>query len=124
MFKLYQCYAYSSKVLHKPWFERACITGPLKTMLERKYCSYRAISHFSTVFSNRFEENSSISIKFEIVVCKLFQFRTVYILSFGKGLEEIVILLLASMYIFCGECRARSACTLLIAGNFLCAIVH
>ena len=43
---------------------------------------------FPTVFFYPFGELSATFIKFEIVVCKLFQFGTVKNLSFGKGLKD------------------------------------
>ena len=49
-------------------------------------CSYRAISPFPSVFY-RFGELSAIFIKFEIVVCKLFEIGRVQNLSFGKALS-------------------------------------
>ena len=41
---------------------------------------------FSYIVFYPYEELSAISVKFEIVVCKLFQFGGVQNLSFGKGL--------------------------------------
>ena len=59
---------------NKPWFLRVCNTSPLKTPWEKE--KLLVTSNFS--FSHRvfylFGELSAIFIKFEIVVCKLFQF--------------------------------------------------
>ena len=57
----------------------------LKTMWEKE--KLLVASNFSSSHSvfNLFEELSAIFIKFEIVVCKLFQFGRVHNLSFGKG---------------------------------------
>ena len=59
---------------NKPWFLCVCSTSLLKTL--RKKEKLLAMSDFS--FSHSvfypFEEFYSIFIKFEIVVCKLFQF--------------------------------------------------
>ena len=60
---------------NKPWFLRVCNTSLLK-----------AFSH--SVFSP-FIEIVDIFIKFEIVVCKLFQFGSVWNLLFGKGLRKL-----------------------------------
>ena len=48
---------------------------------KRRICSLRAISPFPTVFSSNF-------VKFEISVCKLFQFERVKNLSSGNGLSS------------------------------------
>ena len=62
----------------KPWFLRVCGTSLLKTLWKRRNCSF---SH--SVF-NHFRELSAIFIKFDIVVCKLFQFGRVQNLSFKE----------------------------------------
>ena len=59
---------------NKPRFLRVCNTSPLKTMWEKDkllVTSNLSLSH--SVFY-RSEEFSDIFIKFEIVICKLFQF--------------------------------------------------
>ena len=74
---------------YKPWFLHVCSTSLLKTLWEKK--KLLVTSNFS--FSHRvfylFGEFFAISIKFEIVVCKLSQFGRVQNLSFGKGLIRV-----------------------------------
>ena len=52
-------------------------------------------------------ELSGIFIKFEIVVCKLFQFGRDLNLSFGKGLTLFLNQLRASQGPFIGHCRSQ-----------------
>ena len=62
---------------NKPWFLRVCNTRLLKTLREKKkllVTSNFSVSH--SVFSPS-GKLSAIFIKFEIVVCKLFQFTRV-----------------------------------------------
>ena len=59
---------------NKPWFLFVCRTSLLKTLWEKEkilVTSNFPLSH--SVFYS-FEELSAIFVKFEIVVCKLFQF--------------------------------------------------
>ena len=59
---------------NKPWFLHVCSTSLLKTLWEKeKLLVMSDFSFFHSVFYP-FEELSSVFIKFEIVVCKLFQF--------------------------------------------------
>ena len=48
-------------------------------------CSLRAIYPFLSVFSDRLDNFTAIYVKFEIVVCKLFQFGRVKNCRLGKG---------------------------------------
>ena len=73
---------------NKPWFSRVCGTSLLKTLWEREKLLVTSNFSFSHSVFYRFGELSAISFKFEIVVCKLFQFGTVQNLSFGKGLKQ------------------------------------
>ena len=58
----------------KPWFARVCNTSLLKTSWEKeKLLVTSNFSFFHSVFYP-FGELSAIFIKFEVVVCKLFQF--------------------------------------------------
>ena len=56
------------------WFLRVCTTSLLKTLGEKKKLLVTSNFSFSNSVFNPFEELSAILIKFEIVVCKLFQF--------------------------------------------------
>ena len=53
------------------------------------------------------EELSTTFIKFEIAVCKLFQFGRVLNLSFGKGLAFITMF--ANLDVICEVCIPRTA---------------
>ena len=59
---------------HKPWFLRACCTSPLKTLWEKEKSLVTSNFSFSHRVFYSFWELSAIFIKFDIVVCKLFQF--------------------------------------------------
>ena len=73
---------------NKPWFLRVCSTSLLKTLWEKE--KLLVTSNFS--FSHRvfypFRYFFAIFIKFEIVVCTVLEFGTVYNLSFSKGLKQ------------------------------------
>ena len=86
---------------NKPWLLRVCSTSLLKTMWEKENLLVTSnFSFFHIVFYPfgeqcfwsfwrtfcPFGELSAIFIKFNIVVCKHFQFGRVRNLSFGKGL--------------------------------------
>ena len=70
----------------KPWFLHVCSTSLLKTLREKEKLLVTSNFSFSQSVFYTFQKHSSIFTKFEIVVCKLFQFGRVYNLSFGKGL--------------------------------------
>ena len=76
-----------NSLANKPWFLRVCSTNHLKTLGEKEKLLVTSIFSFSHSVFYPFEELSAIFIKFEIVVCKLFQFERVLNLSFGKGLN-------------------------------------
>ena len=59
---------------NKPWFLSVCSTSLLKTMWEKKKLLVTNNFSFSHSVFYPFGELSAISIKFKIVVCKLFQF--------------------------------------------------
>ena len=59
---------------NKPWFLRVCITGPLKTRWEKEKLLVTSNFSFSRSVFYQFDELSAICVKFNIVVCKLFQF--------------------------------------------------
>ena len=59
---------------NKPWFLRVCSTSLLKTLWEKEKLLVTSNFSFSHSVFNLFKELSFIFIKFEIVVCKLFQF--------------------------------------------------
>ena len=71
---------------NKPWFLRVYSTSLLKTLWEKEKLLVASNFSFSHSVLCPFEELSAVFFKFEIVVCKLFQFGRVYNLSFGKGL--------------------------------------
>ena len=66
----------SLRTTNKPWFLRVCSTNLLKTLCQKKKLLVRAISSFPTVFSTHLDGLSAIFVKFEIVVCLLFRFRS------------------------------------------------
>ena len=59
---------------NKPWFLRVCSTSLLKTWWEKKKLLVRSNFFFSHCVLYPFRELFTIFIKFEIVVCKLFEF--------------------------------------------------
>ena len=59
---------------NKPWFLRVCSTDLLKTVWEKEKLLVTSNFSFSHSVFYSFGELSAILIKFEIVVCKLFQF--------------------------------------------------
>ena len=59
---------------NKPWFLRGCSASFLKTLWEKEKLLETSNFSFSHSVFYLFEILSSIFIKFEIVVCKLFQF--------------------------------------------------
>ena len=59
---------------NKPWFLRVCNTSLLKTLWEKEKLLVTSNFSFSHSVFYPFEELSSIFIKFEIVVCTLFEF--------------------------------------------------
>ena len=58
----------------KPWLLRVCSTSLLKTLSEKEKLLVTSNFSFSHSIFYLFEKLSAIFIKFEIVVCKLFQF--------------------------------------------------
>ena len=59
---------------NKPWFLHVCGTSLLKTLWEKEKLLVTSTFSFSHCVFYPFGELSAILIKFEIVVCKLFQF--------------------------------------------------
>ena len=59
---------------NKPWLLRVCSTSLLKTLWEKEKLLVTSNFSFSRSVFHPFGELSAIFIKFEIVVCKLFQF--------------------------------------------------
>ena len=70
---------------NKPWLLRFCSQKYFENTVGKEEI---AISPFPSVFY-LFRELSAIFIKFEIVVCKLFQFGRFFNLLFGKGLKHL-----------------------------------
>ena len=59
---------------NKPWFLRVCSTILLKTLLEKEKLLIMSNFSFSKSVFYHVGELSAIFIRFDIVVCKLFQF--------------------------------------------------
>ena len=59
---------------NKPWFLRVCSRSLLKTLWEKEKLLVQSDFFFSHSVFYLFEECSAIFIRFEIGVCKLFQF--------------------------------------------------
>ena len=76
---------------NKPWFLRVCFARLLKTLRGKEKLLVTSNFSFSHSVSYPYEELPSIFIKFEIVVCKLFQFGRVQNLLFGKGLKPLIV---------------------------------
>ena len=74
-------------VPNKPWFLRVCSTSLLKTLLKKGKLLVTNNFSFSHNVFYPFAELSIIYIKFQIVICKVFQFERVSNLLFGKGLK-------------------------------------
>ena len=73
---------------NKPWILCVCSTKLLKTIWEKKKLLVTSNFSFSHSVFYPFGDLSTIFIKCEIVVCKLFQFGKVKNLLFGKGLRK------------------------------------
>ena len=67
-------------------FLRVYSTNLLETLWEKEKLLITSNFYFSLIVFHLFEELSAILVKFENVVCKLFQFGGVKNLSFGKEL--------------------------------------
>ena len=76
---------------NKPSYLRVCSTRLLKTLWEKEKLLVTSNFSFSHSVFYLFEELSAILIKFEIVVCKLFQFERDKNLSSWKGLKARLI---------------------------------
>ena len=71
---------------NKPWFLRVSSLSLLKTLWEKEKLLVTSNFSFSHSVFYPFGELSAIFMKFEIVVCKLFQFGCIYkICRLGKG---------------------------------------
>ena len=68
---------------NKPWILRVCSASLLKTLWEKEKLLVTSNFSFSHSVFYLFGELSAIFIKFEIVVCQLFQFGSIENLSFG-----------------------------------------
>ena len=62
---------------NKPWFLRVSSTSLLKTLWEKEKLLVMSNFSFAQSVFYLFGKLSAIFIKFEIVICKLFQFGTV-----------------------------------------------
>ena len=72
---------------NKPWFLRVCSTSLWKTLWEKEKLVVTSNFFLSHSVFYPFGKLSANFIKFEIVVCKLFQFGSIQNLSCGKGLN-------------------------------------
>ena len=72
---------------NKPWFLRVCSISLLKTLWEKEKLLVTSNFSFSLSVFYSLGELSAVFTKYEIVVCKVFEFGTVYNLLFGKGLR-------------------------------------
>ena len=70
---------------NKPWFLSVCNTSLLKTLWEKEKLLVTSNFSFSHSVFYPLGELCAIFIKFEIVVCKYFQFGRVQNCRFGKG---------------------------------------
>ena len=109
---------------NNPWLLHVCRTSLLKTLWEKKKLLKTSnFSFFPQCFSPFFRTFQAIFIKFEIVVCKLFQHQRVKNLSLGKGLNifsyklrvcmmlmQIITELSQYHSIFCGNKLAKTGC--------------
>ena len=75
---------------NKPWFSRVCRKSLYKTLWEKEKLLKTSNSIFIRRVFYPVRELSTIYIKLEIVVCKLFEFGRVYNLSYGKGLKLVM----------------------------------
>ena len=73
---------------NKSWFLRVCRRSLLKTLWEKEKLLVTSNFSFSLSVFHPFGELSAIIIQFEIVVCKLFQFRRDYTFVVREGLRE------------------------------------
>ena len=71
--RVVQCQERVNPFPNKPWFLRVCSTGLLKTLREKEKLLITSNFSFSHSVFNLFGELSAISIKFKIVVCKVFE---------------------------------------------------
>ena len=72
---------------NKPWFSCVCSLSLLKILGKIKFLVTSNFSFSNSIFYPHLGEFFAIFIDFEIVVCKLFQYGTIWNLSFGKGLK-------------------------------------
>ena len=77
---------------NKPWFLHVSNTSLLKTPWEKEKLLATSNFSFSHCVFYPIRELSAIFMKFEIVICKLFQFGRVWNLSFGKELRKFHIM--------------------------------
>ena len=76
---------------NKPWFLRICSTNLLKTLREKEKLLVTSNFSFSHSVFYPFEKLSSILIKFDVVVFKLFQFGRVQNSSFGRRCRLLAV---------------------------------
>ena len=76
---------------NKPWFSCVCSTGLLKTLWEKEKLLITSNFSFSHSVCYPFGKLSANSIKFEVVLCKLFQFGRVQNLLFESCYKNIKV---------------------------------
>ena len=101
-------------------FLRVCSTSLLKTMWEKEKSLVTSNFSFSHSVFYPFGELSTIFIKFEIVVCKLFTIGRVQNSSFGKGLKAFFLMAPPRESVQLKYCREKKP--LFAAGN--CSLAH
>ena len=83
---------------NKPLFLCFCSTCVMKTLWEKEKLLITSNFSFPHSVFYPFKQLSAIFFKFKIVFCNLLQFGRVYILSFGKGLNKLLLLNTAICY--------------------------
>ena len=90
MYEQYTSWEKFNPFSNKPWFLRDCSTSLSQTLGKGETACNKQFLLFPQCFLP-FEELYAIFIKFKIVICKLFQFGWVQNLSFGKGLNNLLL---------------------------------
>ena len=95
MMKMMMIYERSILTLSQtnPCFLRVCCTSLLKTLQEKEKLLVTSNFSFSRSVFYQSRDLSATFIKFETVVCKLFEFGRIHNLSFGKRLSKVISVL-------------------------------
>ena len=86
---------------NKPWFLRVCSASFLKTLWEKEKLLVKSNFSFSHSVFYQSGELSAIVIKFEIIVCKLFQF--------GKSLKFVIWERVKDIFSFSQQCFQKAS---------------